>query len=85
MASNYEEAIDIYENYRHNILGFISDIQFPKNGKLNQRAGLYLAKHIRENDSDMPIVLQSTNPEHDQAAESTNTTFIYKKSSLHNY
>ena len=81
LASNYEEAIDIYENYRHNILGFISDIQFPKNGKLNQSSGLDLARYIRENDSDMPIVLQSTNPEHSQAAESTNTTFIYKKSS----
>ena len=81
LASNYEEAIDIYENYRHNILGFISDIQFPKNGKLNQSSGLDLARHIRENDSDMPIVLQSTNPEHEEAAESTNTTFIYKKSS----
>jgi len=81
LASNYEEAINIYEKYRHNILGFISDIQFPKNKKLNQNAGLELAKYIRENDSDMPIVLQSTNSEHKEAAVSANTTFIYKKSS----
>ena len=81
LASNYEEAIDIYEKYRHNILGFISDIQFPKNKKLNQNAGLELAKHIRENDSDMPIVLQSTNSEHKESAINANATFIYKKSS----
>ena len=81
LASNYEEAIDIYEKYRHNILGFISDIQFPKNKKLNQNAGLNLARYIRENDSDMPIVLQSTNSEHKEAAINANTTFIHKKSS----
>ena len=81
LASNYEEAIDIYEKYRHNILGFISDIQFPKNKKLNQNAGLKLARYIRENDSDMPIVLQSTNSEHKEAAINANTTFIHKKSS----
>ena len=81
LASNYEEAVDIYEKYRHNILGFISDIQFPKNKKLNQNAGLNLARYIRENDSDMPIVLQSTNSEHKEAAINANTTFIHKKSS----
>ena len=81
LASNYEEAIEIYNKYRHNILGFISDIQFPKNKKLNESAGLDLARHIRENDSDMPIVLQSTNPENEMAAKNADTTFIYKKSS----
>ena len=40
-----------------------------------------LAKHIRENDSDMPIVLQSTNSDHKEAAINANATFIYKKSS----
>ena len=81
LASNYEEAISIYEKYRHSILGFISDVQFPKNNKLNQNAGLELAKHIRSNDSEMPIVLQSTSAEHEEAAAKTNTTFIHKKSS----
>ena len=81
LASNYEEAISIYEKYRHSILGFISDVQFPKNTKLNQNAGLELAKHIRSNDSEMPIVLQSTSAEHEEAAAKTNTTFIHKKSS----
>ena len=81
LASNFEEAISIYKKYRHNILGFISDVQFPKNNKLDQNAGLELARHIRENDSDMPIVLQSTNAEHEEAALKINTTFIHKKSS----
>ena len=46
------------------LFGDVNTEQFPKNKKLNQNAGLELAKHIRENDSDMPIVLQSTNSEH---------------------
>ncbi len=81
LASSYEEAVNIYKKYRHNILGFVSDIQFPKKNKLNQKAGLKLAKYIRENDSDMPIVLQSTNSVYQEEAVKLNTTFIHKKSS----
>ena len=81
LASTYEEAIRIYKKYRNNILGFISDVQFPVKGKLDQSAGLKLAEVIRQKDSDMPIVLQSTNIDHKEHAERINTAFIHKNSS----
>ena len=48
LASSYEEAAKIYKKYRNNILGFISDVQFPMKGKLDQGAGLKLAEMIRK-------------------------------------
>ncbi len=80
LVSTYEEAIDLYDNYRHNILGLISDVRFPKNGDLDLHAGVKLASYVREKDSDMPVVLQSTNPDHVNDAKHVNASFIHKKS-----
>ena len=81
LVSTYEEAIKHYDEYRHNILGFISDVRFPKNNELDDRAGIKLAEYIRKKDSDMPIMLQSTNPYHNEDAKAINASFIHKKSS----
>ena len=81
LVSSYEEAIKYYDEYRHNILGFISDVRFPKNNELDDRAGIKLAEYIREKDSDMPIILQSTNPHLSEDAKAINASFIHKKTS----
>ncbi len=80
LVSTYEEAIALYDNYRHNILGLISDVRFPKDGELDYHAGVTLASYVREKDSDMPIVLQSTNSRHVKDAKNANASFIHKKS-----
>ena len=80
LASSYEQATDYYHKYRHNILGFISDVRFPKNGKLNSHAGVELIEYIRKKDSDMPIVLQSTKQVYSKDAKKVKAAFIYKKS-----
>ena len=43
LVSTYEEAIKYYDDYRHNILGFISDVRFPKNNELDDHAGIKLS------------------------------------------
>lgn len=80
LVSNFEEAIKLYDNYRHNILGLISDVRFPKNGDLDYHAGVKLASYVREKDSDMPVLLQSTNSEHEKDAKLVNASFIHKRS-----
>ena len=80
LASSFEQATDYYHKYRHNILGFISDVRFPKNGKLNSHAGVELVEYIRQKDSDMPIVLQSTKPVYSKDAKKVKAAFIHKKS-----
>ena len=80
MTSTYEEAIEFYNQYRNNILGFISDVRFPKKGVMDSDAGLKLIKYIRNKDSDMPVLLQSTNSEHKKHAKKVNASFIDKNS-----
>ncbi|MCK5153420.1 MAG: phosphoenolpyruvate synthase, partial [Spirochaetales bacterium] len=78
LARSYEEALSLYEKYKKNILGVISDIAYLKNGKIDNEAGLILCKHIRKENLDLPILLQSSQLEHKEAALKQGASFIHK-------
>jgi CheY-like chemotaxis protein len=80
LCSTYEEAWRYFTKYRYNVLGIISDIEFPKDGKLSTTAGLDLAKRIREASPDIPILLQSSLEENRASAEAVGTGFLVKGS-----
>ncbi len=80
LVSTYEDAIRYFNKYRQYILGIISDVRFPKNNKLDNHAGVQLAEYVRQKDLNIPILLQSTNPEHYLSAKKVNATFIGKES-----
>lgn len=78
LARSYEEALSLYEKYKRNILGVISDIAYLKNGKIDNEAGLTLCSHIRKENIDLPILLQSSQLEHREAALQQGASFIHK-------
>ncbi len=78
LARSYEEALSLYEKYKKHILGIISDIAYLKNGEINNEAGLTLCEHIRKEDQDLPILLQSSQLEHKEAALKQGASFIHK-------
>ena len=80
LCSTYEEAWQSFTKYRYNVLGIISDIQFPKEGEPSASAGLELAKRIREASPDIPILLQSSNPRFRETAETVGAGFLQKGS-----
>jgi len=80
LCSTFEEAWELFTKYRYNVLGIISDIQFPKEGEASATAGLELASRIREASPDIPILLQSSNPEYRERAEAVGTGFLLKGS-----
>jgi len=80
LASSYEEALDYYSTYRNNTLGIISDVRFPREGKLDSNAGLKLTSHVRSEDPALPIILLSTNKVHKQDAKDVKALFIHKES-----
>lgn len=47
LARTYEEAIGIYEKYKNNILGVITDVRFPRveRGEKDGLAGISLRCH----------------------------------------
>jgi len=78
LARSYEEALSLYEKYKKNILGIISDIAYLKNGKIDNEAGLTLCSHIRKENQDLPVLLQSSQLEHKEAAIKYGASFIHK-------
>jgi len=80
LASNWEDAITIYNKYKENILCVISDIRFPKNGELHETAGFELISQIKKDLPNLPAVLQSSDPENAKYAFTLKANFINKNS-----
>lgn len=78
LCNTYEEAWYYYERYKHYLLGVISDVDFPKNGMQNPKAGIQLAREIRKERFDLPILLLSNVAENRRYVEKLNISFIAK-------
>ena len=80
LAKNYEEATDIYQKYKNNILGIISDTKFPRNGRIDPEAGIRFFKKIKNDNKYLPLLLQSSDIENKQKAKEIKSGFIHKYS-----
>ena len=85
MATNYEDAVNIYNTYKENLLGVISDIGFVlhRNDKPSQEkldAGVDLCNLIRKEYPKMSIPMQSSQDSMRSVAESLNAGFLMKRS-----
>lgn len=78
LANTYEEALELYDRYRENMLGVISDVSFKRNGIEDREAGLNLCRYIHEVDPDLPILLQSSEREHRTDAVTCGSSFLFK-------
>ena len=85
MATNYDDAVSLYNTYKENLLGVISDIGFvlhrndkPASEKLD--AGVDLCKLIRAEKPKMPILMQSSQESMKAVADSLRAGFIMKRS-----
>lgn len=80
LATDYEDAVSLYNRYRENLLCVISDMRFPRKGVKNDTAGYDLISEIRKGIPGIPAVLQSSDPENSKAAYSLKAVFINKNS-----
>ena len=78
LARSYEEAIQIYERYKDNILGVVSDMSFNRNGEKDPLAGYALGKYIKEKDAKIPIILESNEEANVEYAKKLKCSFISK-------
>jgi hypothetical protein len=62
------------------VLGIISDISFPKNNKLDSKAGFKFATQVRKYHQDIPILLTSDNPDNEKMANKVQASFLLKNS-----
>lgn len=82
LARTYEEAIGIYEKYRNNILGVITDVSFPhvEGGENDRIAGIKLCSVIRKEEPFMPLIIQSSESENVLYSSKYAAAFIDKNS-----
>ncbi|MCM1111193.1 MAG: phosphoenolpyruvate synthase [Clostridium sp.] len=80
MARDYDEAMLLYERYGDNLLGVISDVSFRSGGVKDQKAGLRLARFLRERDPFLPIIIESSEMANAVPAAELGCTFLDKNS-----
>lgn len=85
LATNLDDAKSLYERYKDNLLGVISDVGFavhkdegPDKEKLD--AGIDLVHHIKEDDPMMPVLLQSSQGCFSDVAQRLGVGFLKKYS-----
>lgn len=80
LASNYEEAMNIYYRFREYLLCLISDVKFKKEGIFMEDAGINLVREIKESYPNLPIILQSSDVTNAAHAFNLKCSFINKNS-----
>ncbi|MDU1890889.1 MAG: PEP/pyruvate-binding domain-containing protein [Dysgonomonas sp.] len=80
LARTYEEAVEIYSQYRNNILGVVTDMSYMHAGAKDKLAGYNFAKWVKEQDRFTPIVFTSSEVENEAYAEELGCSFIDKNS-----
>jgi CheY-like chemotaxis protein len=80
LCQTFEEAWAAFSAYRENVLGVISDIEFPMNGRVSPEAGVAFAQRVRDAHRDVPVALQSSVPANRALAESVGAAFLQTES-----
>lgn len=80
LVSNFEDAMDIFNKYKDNLLCLISDVEFDHLGKSDYEAGIKLVKTIKTKRPDLPTVMQSSDQRYADVAYELKASFINKNS-----
>lgn len=95
LARNYKEAWGVYQRYKDNCLGVISDMRFPlSDGEegiqstigqpihtiKDPEAGLKLLRAIHQEDEYLPLIIESSESDNREKAENEGFRFVDKNS-----
>ncbi len=78
LSTTFEDAFADFTEYRDLVMGVIADIEFPRGDELSPTAGIDLTGAIRALQPDVPVVLQSSNPENQAVARRLGAGFLLK-------
>lgn len=80
LVSSFEEAVEIIDRYKENLIGVISDVRYKRNGVEDENAGIELIKYVARTDDKIPCLLQSRDMENEAKAQKLGAAFIDKNS-----
>ena len=80
LARTYEEAVRIFNQYRDNMLGIVSDMSFMHDGVKDPYAGSKFGQYVRKTGLIIPFVLESSESSNKVYAKELGASFIDKNS-----
>lgn len=80
VAEDFEQAVRHFETYEPYILGVISDVRYPRGGRLDDNAGVEFLKRIKQERFDIPLLLTSSDPSNAARAAAIPARFAHKLS-----
>jgi len=82
LAKTFDEAVALYDEYKYNLLGIISDVSFSKNEeeKKKKKYGIELCRYVRTEDKFMPYLIQSSDMSNKSYADEMKVGFVHKYS-----
>jgi DNA-binding NarL/FixJ family response regulator len=80
LARNYEEAMHLYNRYKKNVLGVITDVRYSREGIVDPMAGIKLMSEIRKQDPFVPLILQSSESGNEKFCAQFDASFVDKNS-----
>jgi hypothetical protein len=80
LATSYEEAEALFLHYEKHILTVISDLRFPRGGRIENEAGRDFIRMAKSRIPDLPMLVQSSETSVRQAAYELGAAFVDKSS-----
>lgn len=78
LARNYEEAINLLENYGDYVLGVVSDMSFMRNNTKDELAGYQLGMELPKYSAGARLILESSEADNVAYAKKLGVGFIHK-------
>ncbi len=82
LCTTWEEAEAAFASHADEVLGIISDVEFPREGRKYAQAGADFARRVRTAYPDVPVILHSSRPENRALAQAVGADFLLKGSPL---
>ena len=80
LATNYEEAILLFNKYRDYLFCMLTDIRFEKDNILNEKAGFELICEVKAKKNELPVIVMSSERDAGSKTAGYDAVFIDKNS-----
>jgi len=80
LATSYDEGLKLFDKHKSQLLGVITDVDTSLNESGSQGSIEDFFKQIKEHDPNIPVLIQSANPENEKLAKEYGNGFLNKNS-----
>ena len=80
LCTDLEDAEAALDLYGRHVLGVVADVELPRRGRRTKWGGIDFARRVKETEPDVPVLLQSAQPEAEAKAHAANAGFVLKRS-----